>query len=1287
MNLFLIDKHENVIGVIPDSKIIDLTQSLEINQADVLNGTITLDKSLNLDDVRYFAVPDRDNKHNLWLYRKTTVKLENDDIIIQGVNAFYDDLKAYGYIKDKRPNSINAADAVRLILANTRWNIDFVDSELTSSQAELHDTSFYYLTYLDAIKSIEDTWTVEIQPFINIEGNKITRKYVNLYKQMGSNRGKRFVYGKSALQIVKESDDTDVYTALIGRGAGIAEQDENGNDTGGYSRKITFADVEWSQAKGDPVDKPKGQEWVEWSQATKEFGYSDGTPRFGIVEFQNEEDPTNLLKETWKSLQKSAIPAVQFSATVGDVGFLSLGETVAIVRYDLDIKYQTRVIKIEWNRKNEQASQITLGDKLVQTAADRYRSVQSEAYKARDIADQATSQANFAIDNAGTTVEWGSNEPTNPKEGTIWYDRQLDGTVVMKKYEDGQWIILIDDTTGKQIENKVDKAEKDVNQLKLDTTSAQAEINNKLTANDKKLSDFNNDLLKNETKVDSLNTQILNVDKKTDDIKNSADSAITIANDAKNGLLTKVDSNEFHSSIQQVDNAIQTKVNSSDFNSKVTQLDSSIQSKVSSDTFYSQITQLSNGISSTVSKIDNLQIGGRNLLHHTGDLQDWQVYNFAGIEGNLDLMYKGLVSYWARGTWAAMCEDVTDNLIIGHQYTASAWIKGDKESDCQLNWFSPYQTIAITHHITNDWQRYHVTFTATGPDTTYGWRTDIEAADMGNLEQFNVCGMKLEEGNIATDWTPNPDDMAKQSQITQLDNEIQTKVSNADYESKVTQLANGIQSNVTAINNIKVGGTNLLTGTKSFANTWNNNNAGIEGNHDNWYKDFTTTWALGAYGSVCFSVIEDWLEAGKTYTVSAWLRTSESGSTKCDIRFYSPRSWAQLTDNISTQWHRYSATFVASDNVNPNGLRADIEQSYDNGGALYVAGIKVEEGNVATDWSPAPIDLATQSQITQLSDSINTKVSNADFISKTTQLADGLSANVTDTKNAWGTINRNSGNISVLSNNINLKVSKNDVVNQINISTEGILIDGKRTHITGQTVIDNAVIKNGMIDTMSASKLTAGTIDANAINVINLRGNNIVSGSITADKIAAGHILVGLDNSLANLQLTPTSLVMRDDNNQAVFIMNKTGMRVNDAENNEQVGWIHANRMVDNHYFNGLMMDVDASGDYIGWGSHSDNNSNYEIKMAYYKNGYTGVDPDTLVIEPRLQLVSGDIRHNGATLEMRNSMLDGKYNLPTLGRGRSFIMFGDTDVFVVINGSRYSMNDVIHSIGTGSTWN
>jgi hypothetical protein len=85
-------------------------------------------------------------------------------------------------------------------------------------------------------------------------------------------------------------------------------------------------------------------------------------------------------------------------------------------------------------------------------------------------------------------------------------------------------------------------------------------------------------------------------------------------------------------------------------------------------------------------------------------------------------------------------------------------------------------------------------------------------------------------------------------------------------------------------------------------------------------------------------------------------------------------------------------------------------------------------------------------------------------------------------------------------------VSKDDIINQINLSTEGILIDGQKIHITGETTIDDAVITNAMIVSLSASKLTAGTIDASVITVKNINASNIVTGTLDASKVTVTNI-------------------------------------------------------------------------------------------------------------------------------------------------------------------------------------
>lgn len=471
----MLDGNEKILCAVPSKDIISLYQNLNYHQADTIEGSLVLSEKYTsiLSNVRYFAISDRESNHNFYLYRKTLVQVQNHEIAINGQGAFWDEMQG-AYIKDRRPNQVTPADTIKLILGYSRWNVDYVD-QMLEEESLRRDMNFYYVSLIDALNTVYQTWQVDIEPYINIEGHQITRRYVKLYQQQGGNNGRRFVYGDNALTVTQQANEGSIFTALVGRGAGVEETDADGNLTGGYSRKINFADVEWSKANGDPVDKPKGQEYVEWKESTEIYGYSDGKPRIGVVDFDNEKDPAQLLKETWDQLQQVGVPLVQFQATVGDVGYLNLGETVTIVRYDLDIKYQTRVTGIKWNRCDEAKSQITIGVKAIQSTADKIAGLQQSVAQANVNADEAKSTANHAIiDGTGAVVNYGPNEPTNPKEGDIWYDVQPDGTVVLKQYQNGQWVILIDDTTGQQIKNKVEAQQKELDKAVQDANAASA---------------------------------------------------------------------------------------------------------------------------------------------------------------------------------------------------------------------------------------------------------------------------------------------------------------------------------------------------------------------------------------------------------------------------------------------------------------------------------------------------------------------------------------------------------------------------------------------------------------------------------------------------------------------------------------------------------------------------------------------------------------------------------------------------------------------------------------------
>lgn len=88
--------------------------------------------------------------------------------------------------------------------------------------------------------------------------------------------------------------------------------------------------------------------------------------------------------------------------------------------------------------------------------------------------------------------------------------------------------------------------------------------------------------------------------------------------------------------------------------------------------------------------------------------------------------------------------------------------------------------------------------------------------------------------------------------------------------------------------------------------------------------------------------------------------------------------------------------------------------------------------------------------------------------------------------------------IAQLLDGINLRVKKGDVINQINMTSEGTTIDGKYLHVTGTTKFDKDVITEGMI---KAGSITAEKM---ASQMITLRSRNGLKG-FTGGQVRLDH--------------------------------------------------------------------------------------------------------------------------------------------------------------------------------------
>ena len=128
------------------------------------------------------------------------------------------------------------------------------------------------------------------------------------------------------------------------------------------------------------------------------------------------------------------------------------------------------------------------------------------------------------------------------------------------------------------------------------------------------------------------------------------------------------------------------------------------------------------------------------------------------------------------------------------------------------------------------------------------------------------------------------------------------------------------------------------------------------------------------------------------------------------------------------------------------------------------------------------------SAIAQNSDSITALVKDGKgYASAIAQNSTSITAVVANlnTKDGY----KNYTALSQLDDAINLRVEKNDVINQINMTSETTTIDGKHLHVTGNTVFDKNVVVSGMIQAgaVTADKLSVDSLSAITATIGTLR--------------------------------------------------------------------------------------------------------------------------------------------------------------------------------------------------------
>ena len=226
-----------------------------------------------------------------------------------------------------------------------------------------------------------------------------------------------------------------------------------------------------------------------------------------------------------------------------------------------------------------------------------------------------------------------------------------------------------------------------------------------------------------------------------------------------------------------------------------------------------------------VDRLANVHIGGTNLVRGTANFSSGWAWNtkVATITDIIDKfnVYHCVVPGTSSGDNYDLRFDNALSVLPDTEYTLSFWIKG---SGTIYSHFFPSCVAyginsdgktttqadgAITHTLKSDWERYWITW-KTLPTAT-GLKNVLPCRQVSHLKsEVWLYGVKLEKGNVPTDWTPAPEDTQEQidskadSALTQEQlNALEAKRLQMEVELKAKATLEQVSELETFVNNLK----------------------------------------------------------------------------------------------------------------------------------------------------------------------------------------------------------------------------------------------------------------------------------------------------------------------------------------------------------------------------------------------------------------------------------------------------------------------------------------------------
>ena len=453
--------------------------------------------------------------------------------------------------------------------------------------------------------------------------------------------------------------------------------------------------------------------------------------------------------------------------------------------------------------------------------------------------------------------------------------------------------------------------------------------------------------------------------------------------------------------------------------------------------------------------------------------------------------------------------------------------------------------------------------------------------------------------------------------IEQLKNQITLKVNSTELTTMKTELN-------TKIDRIQVGGTNIIKGTNTIsqigssgtwsAGTWRSASGGTgtreivtvsSSPNPNIKKGIKITTTSSTTGNT--DIAQDGVPVtnGATYTLSCYVRKI-SGDAELKLQYGKSPHYPSLSTKItSTSWTKFSYTFtIGKVSDGSTGGSTNIYFGLTRGlvGSAEMCGFKLEYGNKATDWTPAPEDFQGQLDTKANSTDVYTKTetyTKFETDSKITVAKDSINLSVSGTyetkTNVESKINTaksnainsaksyTDGQITTVNKTITNKVAEikatTDSISQKVSTTESKIttINNNISGLTNRVSTAESKLTSTSLTTTISSAINGGTSSISTTQfVMDKNGLTIKNGALTI-KNKAGTTVLNSDTD-GNLLLTGT---VKSQSGERYVSLDSGGITFNDAHKNEQMLRVAMAYFPSNRDINGVTFAMPKYSDFI----------------------------------------------------------------------------------------------------------